>query len=145
MPVLSWSLGCQPEYGKPAQPGQHTSSSAQGPAIPAPTDPPPTTAEPQQEAKPAKDQAPNPGTTTKHHPNHHRHTWATLPVPRKGHQAGEVRARSANPLRSQHTSPSPACPATQDPLPGKARLARPSEPILVPKLRIKIADFPYLH
>ena len=27
----------------------------------------------------------------------------------------------------------------------KARLPRPSEPILIPKLRIQFADFPYLH
>lgn len=27
----------------------------------------------------------------------------------------------------------------------QARLARPSEPILLPKLRIEFADFPYLH
>ena len=32
------------------------------------------------------------------------------------------------------------------PLEAKARLtARPSEPILLPKLRIEFADFPYLH
>jgi hypothetical protein len=31
-------------------------------------------------------------------------------------------------------------------LPGRsARPARPSEPILIPKLRIQFADFPYLH
>jgi len=29
--------------------------------------------------------------------------------------------------------------------PRQARLTRPSEPILIPKLRIEFADFPYLH
>ena len=29
--------------------------------------------------------------------------------------------------------------------PHKARASRPSEPILIPKLRIQFADFPYLH
>ena len=36
MPVLSWSLGCQPEYGKPEHPEQHPASSAQAPASPRP-------------------------------------------------------------------------------------------------------------
>ena len=31
------------------------------------------------------------------------------------------------------------------PLPAKARPPQPSEPILIPKLRIQFADFPYLH
>lgn len=31
------------------------------------------------------------------------------------------------------------------PLPAKARSPQPSEPILIPKLRIQFADFPYLH
>ena len=31
------------------------------------------------------------------------------------------------------------------PLPHRARPSRPSEPILIPKLRIQFADFPYLH
>ena len=64
--------------------------------------------------------------------------FETLPVPRKG-------PRPARSELGPKTSPSPAARETPDPLPGKARLAQPSEPILVPKLRIKIADFPYLH
>ena len=35
-----------------------------------------------------------------------RHTWATLPVPRKGPQAGEVRARSAAPFEAAHLAQS---------------------------------------
>ena len=35
-----------------------------------------------------------------------RHTWATLPVPRKGPQAGEVRARSTAPCGAAHLAQS---------------------------------------
>ena len=35
--------------------------------------------------------------------------------------------------------------ATEPARPGRARLARPSEPSLFPKLRLQFADFPYLH
>ncbi|PLB42853.1 hypothetical protein P170DRAFT_490981, partial [Aspergillus steynii IBT 23096] len=40
------------------------------------------------------------------------------------------------------------CPASAPLLrgvPPKAQRARPLEPILIPKLRIHFADFPYLH
>ena len=36
-------------------------------------------------------------------------------------------------------------PGRRDPLPAPARPTQPSEPILLPKLRIRLADFPYLH
>jgi hypothetical protein len=39
---------------------------------------------------------------------------------------------------------SAATPTPSPPL-APARPTRPSEPILVPKLRIQFADFPYLH
>ena len=142
VPVLSWSLGCQPEYlnRHPQTPPQrqHPNTAAahhhRRQQQPRERPPPPTAAREQQpaEAPPAAS------------PRKRRHTCTTLPVPRKGPRPARSEL-SPPPLAEQHTSPSPACPETQDPLPGKARLARPSEPILVPKLRIKIADFPYLH
>ena len=36
-------------------------------------------------------------------------------------------------------------PGRRGPLPAPARPTQPSEPILLPKLRIRLADFPYLH
>ena len=138
MPVLSWSLGCQPEYGEP-EPSTANAAATTPRADLAPKN---TPSHGRTEAGGNPGVFADPGGTSGAD-RRFRHTWATLPVPRKGPQAGEVRTRYTR--RNECTSPSPARLGTQDPLPGKARLARPSEPILVPKLRIKIADFPYLH
>ena len=53
---------------------------------------------------------------------------------------------------NMHTKSTEAAKAARKPVPDltdtyliPARLTRPSEPILLPKLRIQFADFPYLH
>ena len=48
-----------------------------------------------------------------------------------------------SPKIGQAGSPSHAAAPTR--LPAPARPTQPSEPILLPKLRIRLADFPYLH
>ena len=64
--------------------------------------------------------------------------------------------RTAQPGRSTRRTPrksgltnqeggSPSHAAAPAPLPAPARPTQPSEPILLPKLRIRLADFPYLH
>jgi hypothetical protein len=60
-------------------------------------------------------------------------------------------AATAAPLRAPAQRPRPATPggavvrgAAQAPR-SAARWAQPLEPILIPKLRIYFADFPYLH
>ena len=61
-------------------------------------------------------------------------------VPAKQWQSTEIRERD----RVSPEGPAQARRWTH-PLPAKARPPQPSEPILIPKLRIQFADFPYLH
>ena len=56
---------------------------------------------------------------------------------------GDPRRPLAGPSKTQRINPSPAVGHTR--FPHKAQASRPSEPILIPKLRIQFADFPYLH
>ena len=60
--------------------------------------------------------------------------------PAKQRQSTEIRERD----RVSAEAPAQARRWTH-PLPAKARTPQPSEPILIPKLRIQFADFPYLH
>ena len=55
-----------------------------------------------------------------------------------------TRTRSGRPPPTRRPLARPA-PGRRDPLPAPARPTQPSEPILLPKLRIRLADFPYLH
>src|SRR6266576_7364386 len=53
------------------------------------------------------------------------------------------RPRHGTELNPERSCPGPAREHTS--FPDLARLPQSSEPILVPKLRIRFADFPYLH
>ena len=53
------------------------------------------------------------------------------------------RPRQGTEFNPEESHPGPAREHT--PFPDPARLPQSSEPILVPKLRIRFADFPYLH
>lgn len=74
-------------------------------------------------------------------------------APRRGpllNESGEGPRSSGDPRRpvngtefTPRRSPRPAGGHTR--FPRRARPPRPSEPILIPKLRIQFADFPYLH
>ena len=59
----------------------------------------------------------------------------------------KVNANPLQPVRPQGPPVpcGPSSPRGQSNLPEKARKATPIEPILIPKLRIYFADFPYLH
>ena len=59
--------------------------------------------------------------------------------------APRTRSRPRSELCPRRGRPRPAPERSQRPLRATARPAQPSEPILVPKLRIRFADFPYLH
>lgn len=66
--------------------------------------------------------------------------------------AGTVHRADPAPVRARPTPPaetgragSPSHAAAPARLPAPARPTQPSEPILLPKLRIRLADFPYLH
>ena len=68
--------------------------------------------------------------------------------------AGTVHRADPAPVRARPTWPktevlgtagSPSHAAAPAWLPAPARPTQPSEPILLPKLRIRLADFPYLH
>ena len=118
MPVLSWSLGCQPEYIKPAPPGLRHSGSA-------PT-PPPTpgssgslgeaTATTSGEGWPEHRQQRRPGTPS---------YLSNLTRSAEGPQAGEVRARSAAPFEAAHLAQS-CLPG----YPGPASRKGPTDPTL---------------
>ena len=56
-----------------------------------------------------------------------------------------VRARPTRSLARSLQAGSPSHAAAPTRLPAPARPTQPSEPILLPKLRIRLADFPYLH
>jgi len=63
------------------------------------------------------------------------------PSPAKQWRSTEIRERDR--VYSRKSSPRPSDGRNR--FPRKARLSRSSEPILIPKLRIQFADFPYLH
>ena len=118
MPVLSWSLGCQPEYIKPAPPGLRRSGSAPAP--------PPTTGSSgslgetatttSSEGWPEHRQQRRPGTPS---------YLSNLTRSAEGPQAGEVRARSAAPFEAAHLAQS-CLPG----YPGPASRKGPTDPTL---------------
>ena len=70
---------------------------------------------------------------------------------RRGPRGGRGRRGTAAPPGARDRPPpgrrplARPAPGRRDPLPAPARPTQPSEPILLPKLRIRLADFPYLH
>lgn len=79
---------------------------------------------------------------TRRHENDKR---GRRPRSRASPRAGP-RASPGSPLPDRSRGGSPSHTGVPIPLSGfPARPAQPPEPILVPKLRIRLADFPYLH
>jgi hypothetical protein len=65
-------------------------------------------------------------------------------VPREAKARDRARIVRWTPKRRRFTSPRPGTSAATR-FPDKPDTPRSSEPILIPKLRIQFADFPYLH
>lgn len=65
-------------------------------------------------------------------------------VPREAKARDRARIVRWTPKRRRFTSPRPGTSAATR-FPDKPDTPRSSEPILIPKLRIRLADFPYLH
>ena len=71
------------------------------------------------------------------------HTSARTAAAFREKRPTQVRAHTKPPAKAARRSPSPV--QSRLPLHATARPARSSEPILIPKLQIQFADFPYLH
>ena len=77
-------------------------------------------------------------------PARRRGTRRAAPRPGRGRHRRPGPDARGRPSPTRRPLARPA-PGRRGPLPAPARPTQPSEPILLPKLRIRLADFPYLH